>query len=143
VLFAAVLLLDTIVDFQPVHRNVAGRRDAQADLVSLHSEHGYLHIVPDDDRLTYAPGKNEHIWYLSLCAPVRELVPHMLVNSRLAHTTVPSRPYWSGQFFPHTYIVAVFVGKSGILRGLPRLLQAEGLVQAAHAEFQVLFFDQD
>ena len=67
----------------------------------------------------------------------------MLVNSRLAHTPVTSRPCWSGQFLPHTDMLAVFVGKSGILRGFSGLLQAEGLVQAAHAEFQVLFFDQD
>ena len=70
-LSGAVFLLDTIIDFQPMDRNVTRRRDTQADLVSLYTEHGHLDIVTDDDRLAYAPGKNEHIWYLSLFAPVR------------------------------------------------------------------------
>ncbi len=53
--------LDALVDFFAVNCDFSRRVDSDAHLVSLHSEDGDCHLVPDHDRFADPPGQYQHL----------------------------------------------------------------------------------
>jgi hypothetical protein len=57
---SGLFLLDTLINFFSMDRNVLGCIHANANLIAFDAEHGHVDLIADHQRLPDSSGKNEH-----------------------------------------------------------------------------------
>jgi hypothetical protein len=57
---SGLFLLNTLINFFAMNRDILGRIHTNANLIAFDAEHGHIDLVADHQRLPDSSGKNEH-----------------------------------------------------------------------------------